>query len=1233
MALIEGAGRFGAQLFMKIKKLEMTGFKSFVDRTTVHFDHDVLGIVGPNGCGKSNIVDAIRWCMGEQSAKHLRGRSMEDVLFGGSDSRVASELAEVTLTFENDEPQTLPPEFSEYSDIAVTRRLHRNGDSEYLINKVQVRLKDITDLFLGTGVGTKAYSIVEQGKIGLIVSAKPEDRRILIEEAAGITKYKARKKAAERKMELCDQNLLRVGDIVAEIERNLGSLKRQAQKAERYVNYRRELEDHQLHDASHRYLELIGWQKHHGAEVESRTLAADHARSELVARDADLETARQEAFGVEEEVERAQTRAFGAENDVRTEEAAIARSRDRLEALRTREAQAENDAREIETQRSTLAAERATFEAEVRDLEHDEEAKHAETDANEARLAESATELSAAEERAASAQESTSTAQAAIASAEATLAGHDRRSNEMASRLDKVRLEHEALEGAIVEHRGKLRALETRLELLRAGKVASAEDCERAEIRLTELRVTIVASERALDEARSELSSARSRQRALSEVHARLEGVGAGPRALVATGDASLLGLVGDRIEAPADLTHALAGLLGDRLEDVVVDVVDRGVELLEEMARSGGGRAAVVPQHPAYVAGSALPLPTDEGVIGRLIDALRFAPEDESLVRGLVGDAVVVRDAASAMRVRSMTTAPIVTIAGTVLFPDGRVVGGSGDDVAAGRLDEKRELRELSESIAILDVTASERLSAHQALRGEITETQTMLEQARSQAHADELAMVTAESDLNTTIAAIGVVEKRLVVLANETEELARWIDEARIEREHAESILGGEHDRLAAAQVALEAARLDCMAHRAEVEARRTVLTEAKVRLAASREKLSAVRGTIARLDRSVEELSERSHRLEEEGIEAARAWGETAAQIALHKESLSRMLDELREAQDSLAEVRGRYEAMKNDLSEREAKLKDLRAESEAAREALTEAERALHTQSMNLEHLLDSVAEKFRGLRLATIIGDYHLRPAPTEELHARITELIGLIDRMGAVNLEAVREHQEAEERFTFYTTQKADLEKALSDLQKAIAQMNRESRRLFAETFEAVNAKFQEIFPKMFRGGRASLSLTNPEDMLETGIDILAQPPGKKLSSIELMSGGEKALTAVSLIFAIFQIKPSPFCILDEVDAPLDETNVARYNDMIRSMTAKSQFILITHIKRTMQLVDVLYGVTMQESGVSRLVSVNMNTALDGTKPAGGVRTVPPAAEATAKADDVADVDDAAQVA
>src|SRR5579871_3662319 len=324
---------------MKIKKLEMVGFKSFVERTVVNFDHDVLGIVGPNGCGKSNIVDAIRWCMGEQSAKHLRGRSMEDVIFSGSESRAGHEWAEVTLTFENDRGD-VPAEYRDYAEIAVTRRLDRTGESDYLINKTPVRLKDVTDLFLGTGAGTKAYAIVEQGKIGLIVSAKPEDRRMLIEEAAGITKFKSKKKQAERKMELTQQNLLRVSDIIAEIERNIGSLKRQAAKAERYVAYKRELEDLQLYEASHKYLELTGWIKLEGEEVAKWTDESEAKRSALVAREAELETLRLDAHNADEALEKAHNASFGAENAVRAEEAAIARAKDKLDGLRRREAQA-----------------------------------------------------------------------------------------------------------------------------------------------------------------------------------------------------------------------------------------------------------------------------------------------------------------------------------------------------------------------------------------------------------------------------------------------------------------------------------------------------------------------------------------------------------------------------------------------------------------------------------------------------------------------------------------------------------------------------------------------------------------------------------------------------------------------------------------------------------------------------------------------------------------------------
>jgi len=1191
---------------MKIKRLELQGFKSFVDRTIVNFDHAIMGIVGPNGCGKSNIVDAIRWSMGEQSAKHLRGKAMEDVIFNGSESRPPADYAEVTLTFENDDPTDVPFEYKDYAEIAVTRRLHRSGDSEYIINKTPVRLKDITDLFLGTGVGTKAYSIVEQGKIGLIVSAKPEDRRLLIEEAAGITKFKSRKKQAERKMEMTQQNLLRVGDIVAEIERNLGSLKRQAAKAERYVAYRGELEDLQLHDAAHKYLELRGWITLEQNEVSRLSVDAEQAKTSLAAREGELESARVEAHAAEEKLEAANAAAFAADNEMRAEEAAIERAKDRIEALRRREQQAETELREIAQQADLLVAERETVSAEVAILEEGENGEANVVESQETRLAELATEQQNAERALLELREAMSRAQAEIASSEAKLAGFVRRKQELVARQEKVAAEREDREGNVLELAARVSQLALALEDLRSGKVTTAEERVQLEERLTELRRAIGESEQLLEEAKTETSKKRSRLHALTELHARREGVGAGAKALVETKDATLVGLLADRVEAPAELTAALAGLLGSHLEDVVVEDAGRGVELLAQLATARKGRATIVPRFPTHLAArtaSVAALPAHEGLIGRLADELRFAPEDEALVRLTVGDAIVVEDVAAALRVRSeLTDAVVVTRDGTVFHADGRVSGGTGEEAAAHMLDVAREMRELQGEVARLEALLAERLAHHQSLRTQIGETTGALERARQLAHQSELALVHAEKDLRAAEAELEGQGSRLEALASEVDELGRAILEAEAERAGAEEALAAARAAVDAATGEITLAEQRATEWREQTQAQRELVMERKVALAGAREKLAAARGTLQRLARSEAELAERTSRLDTELEGGARETGETAALLVRHKERLGEATVAARTAQEALTELRTVFEAFRSSLAEREAGLKDLRAKADEAKEALAHHEMALRERELAMDHLLTGVREKFRGLHLPRIIGDFHMRAAPDAELRARIQELAGLIDRMGSVNLDATREYEDAEKRYAFYTTQKADLDKALADLERAIQQMNKESKKLFEDTFHAVNVRFQEIFPKMFRGGRAELRLTNPGDMLETGIDIIAQPPGKKLSSIELMSGGEKALTAVSLIFAIFQIKPSPFCVLDEVDAPLDEANVGRYCDMIREMTDKSQFILITHIKKTMQMVDVLHGVTMGEPGVSRLVSVKVSETQKGVK-------------------------------
>jgi chromosome segregation protein len=1195
---------------MKLKKLEIVGFKSFVDRTVIKFDHDVTGIVGPNGCGKSNIVDAIRWCMGEQSAKHLRGRAMEDVIFNGSDSRGPHGFAEVTLTFSNEDGLT-PVEYRDYPEIAVTRRLTREGDSDYLINKTVVRLKDVTDLFLGTGAGTKAYAIVEQGKIGLIVSAKPEDRRILIEEAAGITKYKSKRKQAERKIELTQQNLLRVGDIITELEKSLQSLKRQAQKADRYLAYRAELDDLVLHDASHKYLGIVAMTKHYAGALADLEVEASEKKTALVTREAELEGLRLAALETEKHLESAQGSHYAAENEVRALESEIARARDQLGTIRARDVDASRELGNVSTEREALAHEQARFADDLN--RHRDEQVDAEgaLGIEEERLQEATARLQEVERRVLELRRRAAELGAKIASAEAALKGFDRRRADIEARKVKLLGERETLETHQLEHSARAHELRRIVEELRDGRASSKTRREDLETKLSGYRRDVVEVERTLDTNKHDLNRARSRMQALLEIQSRLEGVGTGVRAVIHKRDAGVLGMLADFVEPPPELTQALAAVLGENLQTLVVTDEAKAIELAHWLRDEKKGRATFLPRSGldgrAVEALAVLPSELTEGetsdALGYLADLMRIREQDAPLVRGVLGDVVVARDFAAAHRVAHVLDdggvrrpRAIVTLEGEVFFADGRIAAGAREQVGAGMLDSKRETRELSEIVTRLDVVVSELVARHQHLRAAIAETTTGLDAARQAEHKGDIALVNAERDLRQAEQDLERARVRLEHVAGEQEDLAEQLAEAEAEQSGARGDLDGSIEEKGSVDRDVLDAQREYDDEREQLDARRHVVTERKVQLARAKEKTRGLEGALERLSRSANELGERESRLREEILVGARRIGELAGFLFVAKEKLGVAIDEVHLRRDELAAARNAHEAARAAMGVHEAELKTLRHAAEVAEKARVEHEMKVRELAIEMRNLIAAVSEKFRGVELARVVGDYHLREIPDERHRARIHELSGLIDRLGAVNLEAKREHDEAAGRHKSYVDQKADLDKALSDLAKAIEQMDRESKRLFRETFDAVNERFQLLFPKMFRGGKASLVLTNPDDMLETGIEILAQPPGKKIGNIELMSGGEKALTAVSLIFAMFQIRPSPFCILDEVDAPLDEANVARYNEAIRTMTDRSQFILITHIKRTMQLVDVLYGVTMSEPGVSALTSVDLTT-------------------------------------
>jgi chromosome segregation protein len=1186
---------------MHIKKLEICGFKSFVDKTVVHFDHDVIGIVGPNGCGKSNIVDAIRWCMGEQSAKHLRGRAMEDVIFNGSESRPQHGLAEVTLSFDNSDSAyatSLPAEYRDYPELAVTRRLYRDGTSEYLINKTQVRLRDVTDLFLGTGVGTKAYSIVEQGRIGQIVSSRPQDRRLYIEEAAGITKYKLRRKQAERKMDLTRQNLLRVTDIVNEIDRTRNSLKRQAAKAERYIHYREELEDLVLHNSAHRLLEMI---------VVGKARATGHGV--LVQRSAELQmsldegeailaSARGEASGIESRYDRATAAAAAADQRVTQLESEVTRAQDRTGHLEQRLAQLETERASLEVRLGAFASEANELEERVGWLNQDEASRGTEAQSEEVDLQRLRTLEQEAESALSRLREKSTTEGAEYASTGAKRDALSQRLTELQLRRTQLAPEHEELTVALAAELAAQAALAESVEAHREIREASAGESDQVESELRSARLELKKSNDELGTLNSQLSHKRSRFNVLTDLHRRLEGVGAGTKALLESEDPAVVGLLADRVEVVETYTEAFASLLGDRLQCVIVRDPARGLELLDELKRNKSGRATIATQRDNVVEGARSVAADDPGVLTRLIDQLRYSAEDEALIKGLVADAVVVASASDAVAVVARhpgTTA--VALDGTVVREDGLVSGGAGDDVASAMLEQKREMRQLGEELEAGDVSSAEATSICLALTERVSTLEAQLESTRNALHERELSHIRTEKDLANSTAKLEQAQRQLDRLVKEEAELAAKNDEVSTDLARCSTRLDELDEERRTTAAALDEAQEHAAQRKVEATEKAARATERKVRLAQVREQLDAAKTSLTRIEGERTAAAARLGDVVEEWRAAASALGRAAAEWLLGVEANHDARQTAATAQSELDDIRRLLEQIRSGLGEREGTLRELRVELASVDERSRQSEMNLQKLQLEQQHLVENVAERFRGLDLPRVIGDYHARPAPDAEHRRRIDELTKLIDRMGPVNLDAKTEYEDAETRYADLSVQRDDIQQALDELDRAIRHMDRESRRRFRETFTAVNELFKKTFSRLFKGGRGELIMTDPDNVLETGVDIIAQPPGKKLGNIELMSGGEKALTATALIFAIFQYRPSPFCILDEVDAPLDEANVGRYNEAVRAMTKNSQFVIITHIKSTMQTVDVLYGVTMGEPGVSRVVSVKVNDA------------------------------------
>jgi chromosome segregation protein len=1191
---------------MRIKRLDVVGFKSFMDRTVVSFADGVTGVVGPNGCGKSNVADSIRWVLGEQSARQLRGRSMEDVIFNGSESKPPLSMAEVLITFENDRPSELPAQYQGFSEITVGRRLFRTGESEYLINKVPARLLDVNDLFMGSGVGRTAYSIIEQGRIGQIVSARPEDRRAIVEEAAGITKYKKRREAAERKMEATQQNLLRVADIVQELGKQLESLNRQARKAEKYKALRAQIRELELAHAASRYLEATAVRR----AAEDRKAALDAEARAIAAQleeiDRRTEAERARLAELERRTGTLSERDHELESQERVSRVSVDAAARELEQIHERTQAQAAEIEALKAQGEVLAAERDGLERqreELSALSGEDALRLREAEARIAELARAsagaAAELDAARDQAGAALGRASGHESQLQQFErqrADVQARLGRNRSDADELARRAAELDARRSDLLDALGRTRQLKLRLD---AERGAQEETLERT-------RSEFIQNEAKLITLREELGDKRARLQSLLEVMRNYEGYGRGVRSLMtragqgeAPRDRGIFGLVADVVSAPPDYENAVEAVLGERLQYVIVESHSHGVEAIDFLKSAAEGRASLIPLERLRDGdrASADGLRDHPGFVAACMDVVRFDPTYERVVRFLLGDAVIVRDLPSALAL--WQTAPrkqtLVTLDGEVLDPYGVVTGGPLEGEGHGALQRRREVQELEETVRHFEAEFALAQERHRTLQARVLQLEAALKTLDRDGREKDLAVLEKEKDLARITEELAQLADRTAHLEAQRTALEESLSGLTLEEEeHRVEAATAEAERTRAEERAREAAQAAASV-RAQSEAVTAQLMNLKAKVAADAERKESFAAALKRIEDARREVEERRGRLFAALSDANARAAELRGRIDGTHGDIGRLESEHARVREELAQERGVQEGVAEQLRALDATLRDLRHRSDEVAQASADAALTAREQALALTHLEEQVRDRCQA-ELRWEVQRFHMQPPPTADDRQQLEDLKAQAERMGGINLTAIEEYDELAKRHAFLSAQKTDLETSLADLKSAIVKINRASRERFRETFDRVNEKFQQVFPRLFNGGRAGLVLTqDPEGgELDGGVEIFAQPPGKKLQSVNLLSGGEKALTAVSLIFAIFLVKPTPFCLLDEVDAPLDDANVGRYNELVKEMSKTSQFILITHNKRTMEMVDTLYGVTMEEPGVSKLVSVRL---------------------------------------
>lgn len=1188
---------------MRLKKLEIAGFKSFRDRIVVDFSHGISAIVGPNGCGKSNIVDAIRWVMGEQRVKTLRGKKMDDVIFHGAENAAPVGMAEVSITLESNGRQ-FPGTYAECSEVMISRKLFREGESEYTINKVPCRLLDVRDFFLSTGLGTRTYSVVEQNSIADLVEAKPEERRQFIEDAAGISKYKIRKEAASRKMDATRQNILRLNDIIREVKSQLNAVSRQAKRAEQYKVLKKEIKEAELTLALHTYTDLSDQKETHQKKRDSLSKKEMEVNSHTQELETSIEELKAEVFEKEVSVSEYQEKLYEIKNSINSKEQGIKYLKDKIKDIA---AQKQKNASEIELlhkkQENLLKeAETLTIRAgksgeKIQDVGNNvrknqmtlEELKgttkslHAELEEKKVELIDIVTEK---------------------AKAKNSLLG-------LTKGIEDIRKRKERDGREINENRERLAASHLTLNHLKSGlhtdeetldQLAEREKLISQEYEQAKYDLQLI-DDRILEK-KEEAGRKSSRLSSLRELQESYAWCSEGTKSIMKAKKVdrldmlpqeTFLGLVADIIDVPEQYETAVESVLGEKLQYIVVKSQRDGVHAIDYLKSLSLGRGSFVPLEVRNHTTGAGAEHLRETV--RLIDMINVHEGFEKIAEYLLGDVLLTPNLMSGISLweRNGFRGTFVTSEGDIINPHGVLTGGSRTNGEKSHLRNKREIIELEEEVNQLHARLMEETKKKKETASLIQQWEEELLELRSEIRNLELQVKGKQKDGERFDAEIKGIEQRIKILnfshenlQSEEAGILEEIDTIKRDIVNAETKEHSINNAICSFQEKYEGLK-------AAAEDQEECLTREKVLLASLEEKRTADLKTIERLETDREstarEIDARTGELAQSDHEVE----DVTNQISSEQDFLEQLCSEYEDVESTLSDIKVLQQEKESLLRNGEINLREVKKALDQIVKESAELEMEYREYSYQMESLRKGIEGKYYIDLEALVTGFQRREEEYIQELTGKLNKDRQFLESFGEVNLLALNEHDELKERYDFLTKQVADLNTSLDALQTTITKINTISRKRFAETFEAVNQCFKEVFARIFPGGKGELRLTDETDLLETGVDIDILIPGKRAQSISLLSGGEKSLAAVALIFAILAYRPVPFLVLDEVDAALDDANICLFSNLVKDISAGSQIVMVTHNKKTMETAEYLFGVTMQKQGISTMVSVSLN--------------------------------------